>query len=158
MMPQKKNPDVAELARGTTGIGVGALTGLLVTLKSLPLAYDRDLQTDKQHVREVFASTAAAFTATAGLVREMTFVTERLAEAASDPALLATDAAEDLVRDGVPFRRAHEQVASRARSGALDDGRLSAPGAVARRSVPGGPSPRSIRAQARRLGKLARPK
>ena len=68
MMPQKKNPDVAELARGSTGLAVGALTGLLVTLKALPLAYDRDLQTDKQHVREVFTVTAGAFRAMAGLL------------------------------------------------------------------------------------------
>src|SRR5438876_6324900 len=87
MMPQKKNPDVAELARGTTGIAVGALTGLLVTLKSLPLAYDRDLQTDKQHVREVFASTAAAFTSMRGLLEHVRFDQDRLRDAASDTGL-----------------------------------------------------------------------
>jgi argininosuccinate lyase len=144
MMPQKRNPDIAELARGTTGIAVGALTGLLVTLKALPLAYDRDLQTDKQHVREVLAVTTGAFTATSGLMREMVFDTERLAEAASDPSLLATDEAERLVRTGVPFREAHEQVAAH-----LDE----LPAAPAPRNMPGGPSAKSVKAQVRTLRK-----
>jgi argininosuccinate lyase len=151
MMPQKKNPDVAELARGTTGLAVGALAGLLVTLKALPFAYDRDLQTDKQHVREVFASTAGAFRAMAGLVATAAFNVDRLEEAASDETLLATDAAEQLVKDGVPFRRAHEQVASRVRAGKPLGTGLAARGAVRSRSGARGPSPRSVRAQISRL-------
>ena len=151
MMPQKKNPDVAELARGQAGLAVGALTGLLVTLKGLPLAYDRDLQTDKQHLHGVFEATAGAFAAVAGLVSGLEFDTERLADAASDPALLATDAAEELVRGGTPFRKAHEQVAERFRGTVTDAGDPKA--SVAARSMPGGPSPKSVRAQVRKLRK-----
>jgi argininosuccinate lyase len=151
MMPQKKNPDVAELARGQTGLSVGALTGLLVTLKGLPLAYDRDLQTDKQHVREVFQGTAGAFAAMAGLVAGLEFDTERLAAAASDPALLATDTAEELVREGVPFRKAHEQIAERFRGTVKGSGDPRS--SLAARTMPGGPSPKSVRAQVRRLRK-----
>lgn len=151
MMPQKKNPDVAELARGSTGLAVGALTGLLVTLKGLPLAYDRDLQTDKQHVHQVFGVTTGAFAAMAGLVAGLEFDTERLAEAASDPVLLATDAAEELVREGTPFRKAHEQVAERFRGTVTDGGDPSA--SVSARAMPGGPSPKSVRAQVRKLRK-----
>ncbi len=145
MMPQKRNPDVAEVARGAPGIALGALTGLVTTLKGLPLAYDRDLQLDKQHVRDVFGTTIGAFRAMAGLVAGLTFDTERLASAASDPSLLATDEAERLVREGVPFRKAHEQVAGR-----IDE--LQAAGRP--RNMPGGPSAKSIRAQVRRLRKI----
>lgn len=157
MMPQKKNPDVAELARGSTGVAVGALTGLLVTLKSLPLAYDRDLQTDKQHVREVFAVTSAALRAMSGLVGKLEFDVRRLREAVSDPAVLATDMAEDLVRGGTPFRAAHAQVAKSFRKGAKKPTpSKSAPKAsVAARSAPGGPSPQSVRAQVKELKRLA---
>ena len=122
MMPQKKNPDVAELARGSTGLAVGALTGLLVTLKSLPMAYDRDLQSDKQHVQGVFETATGALTAMTGLVKEMKFNTKALSNAVSSE-LLATDRAEDLVREGVSFRQAHEQVAKSLRGGdSLDRG------------------------------------
>jgi argininosuccinate lyase len=151
MMPQKKNPDVAELARGSSGVAVGALTGLLVTLKSLPLAYDRDLQTDKQHARDVFVVTRRAFSAMAGLMNDVEFDVDRLGSAAADPGLLATDAAEELVRGGTPFRRAHEAVAARVRSGEILRGDASA--SLRSRSSPGGPSPRSVRAQVRSLRK-----
>ena len=149
MMPQKKNPDVAELARGSSGVAVGALMGLLVTLKSLPLAYDRDLQTDKQHARDVFVVTRRAFNAMAGLIDDAEFDVERLTAAASDNAMLATDAAEELVRAGTRFRHAHETIATRVRSGEVlwGDARES----VKRRSSRGGPSPRSVRAQVKRL-------
>ncbi len=157
MMPQKKNPDVAELARGTTGVAIGALTGLLVTLKGLPLAYDRDLQTDKQHVREVFSRTSGAFRAMAGLIAGLTFDTKRLSEAVSDPALLATDMAEDLVRGGTPFRRAYEQVGASFRKKKQDAPSKSAPRAsVQARSTAGGPSKTSVEAQVRRLRAVAR--
>jgi argininosuccinate lyase len=152
MMPQKKNPDVAELARGTTGVAVGALTGLLVSVKSLPLAYDRDLQTDKQHVREVFTVTARAFVAMTGLMRELAFDGGRMSDAAGDPALLATDAAEKLVGEGTPFRRAHEQVAELASSGRLTAGDAKA--SISRRRAAGGPSAASVRAQVRRLRRV----
>jgi argininosuccinate lyase len=155
MMPQKKNPDVAELARGTTGIAVGALTGLLVTLKALPLAYDRDLQTDKQHVRDVFTATDGAFRAMTGLVSGLTFDTGRLREAVSDPALLATDLAEDLVRGGTPFRHAHEQVAATFRRRKQTPPPKSAPRAsVQARSTDGGPSTGSVGAQVHALRRI----
>ncbi len=152
MMPQKKNPDVAELARGSTGIAVGGLTGLLVTLKALPLAYDRDLQTDKQHVREVFTTTIGAFNAMAGLVGGMKFDAARLREASADPGLLATDMAEDLVRSGVPFRQAHEEVGKTFRKRLRTDLPKSAPRAsIQARSTSGGPNAQSVREQIKDL-------
>jgi argininosuccinate lyase len=155
MMPQKKNPDVAELARGSSGIAIGALTGLLVTLKSLPLAYDRDLQADKQHVRDVFTTTAGALRAMAGLVGGITFDSKRLAEAVADPSVLATDMAEDLVRGGTPFRQAHGEVAASFRKRAKVVLPKSAPRAsVQARSTSGGPSKASVGAQIRLLRRL----
>lgn len=153
MMPQKKNPDVAELARGTTGVATGALTGLLVTLKALPLAYDRDLQADKQLVSGVFATTAGAFGAMSGMVEHMTFDVERLEAAAADASLLATDAAESLVQEGVPFREAHERIASAVREGSVV-GTGPVRQAVRKRSTIGGPSPASVRRQVRALRRL----
>jgi argininosuccinate lyase len=157
MMPQKKNPDVAELARGTTGVAVGTLTGLLVTLKSLPLAYDRDLQTDKQQLRGLFAATVGAFTAMSALLEHAVFDSERLLAAGSAADLLATDAAEDLVRNGVPFRVAHEQIAAAVARGPLE-ARGDATASVRRRRSAGGPSPASVRAQVRRLRSRLRPR
>jgi argininosuccinate lyase len=116
MMPQKLNPDVAELARGRAGAAIGRLAGLLATVKGLPLAYDRDLQEDKPPVFAARADVAGALGALAVLVRSLELDRVRLAEASSDPLLLATDAAEALVRDGVPFRDAHEQVAASVRA------------------------------------------
>ena len=112
IMPQKLNPDVAELARGKAGTAIGRLTGLLATVKSLPLAYDRDLQEDKPPVFAARRDVAGALGALTVLVAGLEFDAGRLAAAASDPLLLATDAAEALVEDGVPFRDAHEQVAA----------------------------------------------
>ena len=117
MMPQKLNPDVAELARGKAGTAIGRLAGLLATVKSLPLAYDRDLQEDKPPVFAARRDVAGALGALTVLVAGLEFDRERLAAAASDPQLLATDAAEALVREGVPFRDAHEQVAASVRDG-----------------------------------------
>ncbi|HEY8315548.1 MAG TPA: argininosuccinate lyase [Gaiellaceae bacterium] len=116
MMPQKLNPDVAELARGKAGTAIGRLTGLLATIKGLPLAYDRDLQEDKPPVFAARRDVAGALGALRVLVSGLEFDRGRLASAASDPLLLATDAAEALVRDGVPFRDAHEQVAASVRA------------------------------------------
>jgi argininosuccinate lyase len=115
MMPQKLNPDVAELARGKAGTAIGRLTGLLATVKGLPLAYNRDLQEDKTPVFAARRDTALALPALTTLVAGLRFDTARLADAASDPALRATADAEALVMQGVPFRDAHEQVASRFR-------------------------------------------
>jgi argininosuccinate lyase len=119
IMPQKLNPDVAELARGKAGTAIGRLTGLLATVKSLPLAYDRDLQEDKPPVFAARRDVAGALGALGVLVAGLEFDTARLAAAASDPLLLATDAAEELVAEGVPFRDAHEQVAASVRDGSF---------------------------------------
>jgi argininosuccinate lyase len=108
IMPQKKNPDVAELARGKAGRLVGDLTGLLTTLKGLPLAYNRDLQEDKEPVFDQVDTLAVLLPAFAGMVATLTFDTARMAELAPQGFSLATDVAEWLVRQGVPFRVAHE--------------------------------------------------
>ncbi|WP_067607591.1 argininosuccinate lyase [Nocardiopsis listeri] len=108
IMPQKKNPDVAELARGKAGRLVGDLTGLLTTLKGLPLAYNRDLQEDKEPVFDAVDSLHLLLPAMTGMVATLTFHTERMAELAPQGFSLATDIAEWLVREGVPFRDAHE--------------------------------------------------
>jgi len=108
IMPQKKNPDVAELARGKAGRLVGDLAGLLTTLKALPLAYNRDLQEDKEPVFDAIDTLDVLLPAFAGMVATMQFDTERLESLAPQGFSLATDIAEWLVRQGVPFRIAHE--------------------------------------------------
>jgi argininosuccinate lyase len=131
MMPQKLNPDVAELARGKAGTAIGRLTGLLAVVKGLPLAYDRDLQEDKEPVFAARRDVRGALGALAVLVAGVDLDRGRLASAASDPGLRATDAAEALVAAGVPFRDAHEQVAAQVRAGtfvAPDAGHRAAPG------------------------------
>jgi argininosuccinate lyase len=131
MMPQKLNPDVAELVRGKAGTAIGRLTGLLAVVKGLPLAYDRDLQEDKTPVFAARRDVRTALAALTVLVRGLEFDRERLAAACADPLLLATDAAEALVRAGMPFRDAHEEVANEVRSGTY------APGEPAVRTAPG---------------------
>ncbi len=108
IMPQKKNPDIAELARGKAGRVIGNLTGLLATLKALPLAYNRDLQEDKEPVFDSVDTLEVLLPAFTGMVATLTFNTERMAELAPQGFSLATDVAEWLVRQGVPFRVAHE--------------------------------------------------
>lgn len=108
IMPQKKNPDIAELARGKSGRLIGDLTGLLTTLKGLPLAYNRDLQEDKEPVFDQVANLLLLLPAFSGMLATATFDTARMAELAPRGFTLATDIAEWLVRAGVPFRRAHE--------------------------------------------------
>jgi argininosuccinate lyase len=108
IMPQKKNPDIAELARGKAGRLIGNLTGLLATLKALPLAYNRDLQEDKEPVFDSVDTLEVLLPAVTGLVATLTFDTARMAELAPQGFSLATDVAEWLVREGVPFRIAHE--------------------------------------------------
>ncbi|HCG46114.1 argininosuccinate lyase [Corynebacterium flavescens] len=108
IMPQKKNPDVPELTRGKTGRLIGNLTGLLATLKAQPLAYNRDLQEDKEPVIDSFAQLNLLLPAMTGLVSTLTFHEDRMRELAPRGYTLATDLAEWMVRQGVPFREAHE--------------------------------------------------
>ncbi|MEE3852609.1 argininosuccinate lyase [Gordonia sp. LSe1-13] len=108
IMPQKKNPDVAELARGKSGRLIGNLTGLLATLKAQPLAYNRDLQEDKEPVFDSVAQLELLLPAVAGMVGTLEFHPDRMADLAPAGFTLATDIAEWLVRQGVPFRVAHE--------------------------------------------------
>jgi argininosuccinate lyase len=180
MMPQKRNPDVAELARGKAGRVLGDYVRLATVMKGLPLAYARDLQEDKEAVFDAHDSLLPALRALTGMIETLSFDTERMARAADDPALLATDLAEQLVADGVPFREAHAAIAavvSRLESEGrtlsdvkpdewsqldprLDEGTaeiLEARISISRRGGPGGPSPDSVRAQAAKLrSKLAR--
>lgn len=108
IMPQKKNPDIAELARGKSGRLIGDLTGLLATLKAQPLAYNRDLQEDKEPVFDQIDTLTTLLPAFFGMVATMKFNYGRMAQQASQAFALATDVAEWLVREGVPFRTAHE--------------------------------------------------
>jgi len=108
IMPQKKNPDISELARGKAGRLVGNLTGLLTTLKALPLAYNRDLQEDKEPVFDSVDTLEVLLPAFTGQIATLTFDTRRMAELAPQGFSLATDIAEWLVKQGVPFRVAHE--------------------------------------------------
>ena len=115
-MPQKKNPDIAELARGKSGRLIGNLTGLLATLKAQPLAYNRDLQEDKEPVFDSVAQLELLLPAMAGLVGTLRFDVDRMAELAPLGYTLATDVAEWLVRRGVPFRVAHEAAGAAVRA------------------------------------------
>ncbi|MDQ3155289.1 MAG: argininosuccinate lyase [Actinomycetota bacterium] len=108
IMPQKKNPDIAELARGKSGRLIGNLSGLMATLKALPLAYNRDLQEDKEPVFDSIDTLEVLLPAFTGMIATLTFNTERLESLAPQGFSLATDIAEWLVREGVPFRVAHE--------------------------------------------------
>ncbi|TLZ78161.1 MAG: argininosuccinate lyase, partial [Methanobacteriota archaeon] len=164
LMPQKRNPDVAELARGKTGRVVGDLVSLLTTLKALPLAYNRDVQEDKAPVFDAVDQVLPVLDALAAAMSSLAVDEVRLAEAASDPRILATDLAEYLVSRGVPFREAHETVAryltestGEVEATSLqafdprfgDDvaGVLDARTSLARRKTHGGPSPEAVKAQ-----------
>lgn len=134
IMPQKKNPDIAELARGKSGRLIGNLTGLLATLKALPLAYNRDLQEDKEPVFDSVETLEVLLPAFTGMVATLTFHTDRMAELAPAGFSLATDVAEWLVKRRVPFRDAHEITGSLVRYAeehgleldAVDDAALAA--------------------------------
>jgi len=165
MLPQKKNPDIAELARGKTGRLVGNLTGLLVTLKGLPLAYNRDLQEDKEPLFDSVEQVGLALSALGGMIETATFRLDRMAAAADTPAAAATDLAEWLVARGTPFRDAHAVVGDLVRRSlageapladlvAADDrlgpeaAALIAPGVpVARRTTRGAGGPAAVAAQ-----------
>jgi argininosuccinate lyase len=169
MLPQKKNPDIAELARGKAGRLVGNLTGLLVTLKGLPLAYNRDLQEDKEPLFDAVGQVLLALGALSGMIATARFDTERMQQAADTPAAAATDLAEWLVSRGLPFREAHAVVGSLVRR-SLDDGvaladlvaadprlghdavALLGPGvAVTRRTTAGGAGPQPVARQLERF-------
>ena len=117
LMPQKKNPDVAELVRGRTGRALGGYAALATVVKGLPLAYDRDLQEDKVALFAAVDNAGDCLEAARLLVENLEFDPSRLAAALEDPGLLATDTAERLVADGVAFRQAHHQVAEQVREG-----------------------------------------
>jgi argininosuccinate lyase len=110
LMPQKKNPDVPELVRGKSGRVVGDLVSLLVTLKGLPLAYNRDMQEDKEPVFDAVETTQSSLEILTETLRTLVVRGDAMAAAAADPMLLATDLAEHLVQTGVAFREAHEIV------------------------------------------------
>jgi argininosuccinate lyase len=138
MMPQKKNPQVAEHVRGRAGVAIGRLTGLLAVVKGLPLAYGSDLQEDKELVFGQVDMLAGSLAILALAFDGIRFDAARMAAAAADGTTVATDVAEALVRQGVPFREAHEQVASRIAAGE----RFAEPTpaeAIAARSGPGMP-------------------
>jgi argininosuccinate lyase len=174
IMPQKKNPDVAELARGKAGRLIGDLTGLMTTLKALPLAYNRDLQEDKEPVFDAVDTLEVLLPAFSGMVATMVFDTDRLASLAPQGFSLATDIAEWLVREGVPFRVAHEVAGSCVRvcedrgielwdlsdadlaaiSGHLTSGVrsvLSVEGSLASRNAKGGTAPARVAEQRDRV-------
>ena len=136
MLPQKKNPDIAELARGKAGRLIGDLTGFLATLKGLPLAYNRDLQEDKEPLFDALDQCRLTLAAMAGLLATAEFVPARMQAAADGPHAAAVDLAEWLVQRGVPFRDAHAVV------GALVRQSVGARGA-ARRAGADRPRPRA---------------
>jgi argininosuccinate lyase len=110
MLPQKKNSDVAELSRAKSGRFIGNLTGLLTTLKGLPLSYNRDLQEDKEPLFDSVRHVLLVLRALAGAYGSLTFHRDVASDAANDDYLVAIDIADELVREGVPFRQAHELV------------------------------------------------
>jgi argininosuccinate lyase len=170
IMPQKKNPDIAELARGKAGRLIGDLTGLLATLKGLPFAYNRDLQEDKEPAFDAVDTLLVLTPAVTGMVATLEFDTDRMAASAPGGHALATEIADWLVAKGVPFRTAHELAGACVKAAdeqgvelwELDDETLtgiseeldagvravlSVPGALATRTTSGGTGPDSVRAQ-----------
>jgi argininosuccinate lyase len=120
-MPQKKNPDVLELARGHAGRAIGELTGLLSVLKGLPLAYDKDLQLDKEPLFRIRTVIAHVVPAVAAVVDGLQLNRERMAKAATSDLLVATSYADKLAATGIPFREAHEIVGKAIANGTLDE-------------------------------------
>jgi argininosuccinate lyase len=170
LMPQKKNPDVAELTRGKTGRLYGNLISLLTTLKGLPMTYNRDMQEDKEPVFDSVDTIKAALEVVAAMLGGIEVEREKCAEAVADASLMATDLADYLVKKGVPFRKAHEIIGRSValcaerktglRGLSLDDYRafspvfetdvfemLDAAQSLAARTNPGAPSPENVRAQ-----------
>jgi argininosuccinate lyase len=176
LMPQKKNPDMAELTRAKSGRLIGNLVSLLAMLKGLPSSYNRDLQEDKEALFDSVDTVSAALEVFAAMLPELIVHRERMESAATDPQLLATDLAEYLVRKGVPFRDAHAIVSKLAASGkplsAFSDEDLrtasdafgpdvheifDARAALRRRSATGAPSPGNIERQMARWRHLLAP-
>jgi argininosuccinate lyase len=124
MLPQKKNPDIAELARGKSGRLIGNLAGLMATLKGLPLAYNRDLQEDKEPLFDSVEQVSLAVAALTGMIATATFVPDAMQAAADEETTAATDLAEFLVRSGMPFREAHSVVGALVRAHLAGDGTL----------------------------------
>ncbi len=139
MMPQKKNPDVGELVRGRAGTAIGRLTGLLAVAKGLPLTYNRDLQEDKEGVFAQVDATAGALGVLAVAYASLQFRAEPMDAAADDGLTVATDVAERLVREGVPFREAHERVAGAIARGERFASPTAAEAIAARAATPGMP-------------------
>jgi argininosuccinate lyase len=169
LMPQKKNPDAWEIIRGKSGRITGALLGLLTTLKGLPSSYQRDLQEDKEALFSAHDQVSDMLAVAAGALSTTKFNAERLRAAASNPVLLATEAADYLVRKGIPFRQAHDLVGQVLRAAERQNvpwtslpwdtlkrispafeadfvGSLSLDAALASKKVPGGTAPESVRA------------
>jgi argininosuccinate lyase len=169
MMPQKKNPDIAELARGKSGRLIGNLTGFLATLKGLPLSYNRDLQEDKEPLFDSFDQMRRALSALTGMISHLVFDVATMQRAADSPFAAATDLAEWLVSRGMPFRQAHAVVGELVRTALdrhVDFAELVAthpslgqsavallePGvSVSRRSSPGGGGPGPVADQLERF-------
>ena len=177
LMPQKKNPDVLELVRGRSARTIADVTGLLILLKGLPLAYNRDLQEDKRALFDAVDTTMASLVAVTDVVRVLRFKRAEMRAAASDPGLLATDVAEYLVVRGMPFRAAHQLVGAAVRR-TLEEGRslrditaaewrqmtelaeddivelFDVETALRRRELPGAPGPRMVSRQLVRAATL----
>ena len=168
IMPQKRNPDFAELIRGKTGRVYGSLVGLLTTIKGLPLTYNRDLQEDKEGLFDAADTVIIALEAAAGMVESMSVNVEHMRQAAEKSFVLATDIADYLVGKGVPFREAYIAVSDLSKqciengvgfgelelndfqkaSVLFDEGvmEITLDSAVAARDVPGGTAPERVRA------------
>jgi len=177
IMPQKKNPDVAELARGKTGRVYGHLVSLLTTMKALPLAYNRDIQEDKEALFDAIDTLLSTLKVLAGMLGTLRVRAERTRQAAEEGYSLATDLADYLVRKGLPFRQAHQVVArliqyagskkKRLRELTLEEYQNFSPlfaqdvysitleSSLAARDVPGATSPRQVEEALRRARELA---
>src|SRR5579862_1520091 len=174
LMPQKRNPDIAELLRGKSGRAIGDLVALLTISKGLTLAYNKDLQETQEPLYDAVETAQQSLAVLPGLIAGLEFDVERMRAAAADPALGATDLAEELVRRGMPFRSAHEVIGSLVRTAeqkrvplhqldaadlrAVDRAltpevmqALDAARAVAARALPGGPAPAMVEREVARL-------
>lgn len=154
IMPQKKNPDIAELIRGRSGRPLGSLVTLATVLKGLPLAYDRDLQEDKAAVFTAVDNAAGCARAARLMIERLVFDRDRLEAALADPGLYATDTAERMVAEGTPFREAHRAVGKD-----VAQGEHRAPWGVERsldlRDAPGAPRPARVAASAGQVARQA---